>query len=120
MRTRREASTMTGTADPALPAAWVEGRPMATYLYRCAEHGCLEVSLPMGSAPSQCACPHCGGVAARVFTAPRLSRGSAAHRALLDRTAASADSPAVVSAPPPAPRPATRPHNPALARLTRP
>jgi putative FmdB family regulatory protein len=93
---------------------------MATYLYRCPDHGVLEVSRPMGTAPSQCTCPQCDGAASRVFTAPRLSRGSAAHRALLDRTGATADSPAVVSAPPPAPRRATPPRNPALSRLPRP
>ena len=56
---------MTGTADRALPGARVEGRPMATYLYRCAEHGSPESSLPRGTAPSECDCPHSDGAAAR-------------------------------------------------------
>ena len=92
---------------------------MAVYQYRCAEHGLLEVTRPIGTAAGSEPCPDCAAPAPRVFTAPRLSFGSARNRALIDRTAQTADQPAVVSAPPSrrAPAPA---QNPALARLPRP
>ncbi|WP_448638631.1 FmdB family zinc ribbon protein [Geodermatophilus sp. URMC 63] len=92
---------------------------MAVYQYRCAEHGLLEVARPIGTAADREPCPDCAAPAPRVFTAPRLSLGSARNRALLDRTARTADEPAVVSAPP-SRRSAPQPHNPALARLPRP
>ncbi|WP_346621786.1 zinc ribbon domain-containing protein [Blastococcus montanus] len=95
---------------------------MALYLYRCDEHGISERSLPMGMAERQVACPSCGSPAARVFTAPRLSLGDPARRALIDRTERTRDEPAVVSSP--GPRPARRAApvatNPALRRLPRP
>jgi hypothetical protein len=93
---------------------------MAVYVYRCAEHGPLDVSAPMGTAPSTVPCPQCDVPAPRVFTAPRLALGSAAHRALLDRTESTADSPAVLSRPPSRSRIPAAPPNPALARLPRP
>jgi hypothetical protein len=93
---------------------------MVVYVYRCAEHGLLDVAAPIGTAPGTLHCPHCDAVAPRVFTAPRLSLGSARHRALLDRTGSTADTPAVVSRPPSRGRPPTAPGNPALARLPRP
>jgi hypothetical protein len=77
----------------------------------------------MGTAAAAIACPACGALAARVFTAPRLSFGSPARRALLDRTEATRDHPDVVSAPPPRPGPGRRAdvsRNPALSRLPRP
>jgi putative FmdB family regulatory protein len=93
---------------------------MTSYVYRCADHGPVEVAAPMGTAPASVPCPACDAPARRVFTAPRLSFGSASHRALLHQTEATADSPAVVDRPP-AGRPArTAPANPALARLPRP
>jgi len=93
---------------------------MAVYVYRCAEHGLLDVAAPIGTASETFPCPHCDAAAPRVFTAPRLSLGSAGHRALIDRTERSADSPAVVSRPPSPGRAPTAPRNPALARLPRP
>ncbi|WP_369130241.1 FmdB family zinc ribbon protein [Modestobacter roseus] len=96
---------------------------MAVYLYRCRAHGPTEARFAMGSAPAAVACPACGSTAARVFTAPRLSSGSAARRALIERTERSSDQPDVVAAPPPGPR-STRGadvlRNPALSRLPRP
>ncbi|PWW23467.1 hypothetical protein JD79_02641 [Geodermatophilus normandii] len=92
---------------------------MAVYQYRCAEHGVLEVARPIGTAAGSEPCPDCATPAPRVFTAPRLSLGSARNRALIDRTARTADQPAVVSAPP-SRRPPARAPNPALARLPRP
>jgi hypothetical protein len=93
---------------------------MATYVYRCPEHGLHEVSRTMGTAPAAEGCPSCAAVSPRVFTAPRLTRGSAVHRALLDRTGATADSPAVVAAPPPVRRPPVRSADSGLSRLPRP
>jgi hypothetical protein len=77
----------------------------------------------MGTAPPAIACPVCAAVAARVFTAPRLSLGSPVPRALLDRTEATRDHPDVVSALPRRPGPGRRAdvsRNPALSRLPRP
>jgi putative FmdB family regulatory protein len=92
---------------------------VAVYQYRCAEHGLLEVARPIGTAADVEPCPDCATPAPRVFTAPRLSLGSARNRALIDRTERTADQPAVVSAPP-SRRVAPQPHNPAHARLPRP
>ncbi len=93
---------------------------MAVYAYRCADHGVHEVSRPIGTAAEREACPECAAPTSRVFTAPRLSSGSASARALLDRTGRSASEPAVVSAPPPSRRPVRRPTDPRLAKLPRP
>jgi putative FmdB family regulatory protein len=98
---------------------------MAVYVYRCTEHGMTEAARPIGTAGATMPCPTCGSAAARVYTAPRLSLGSAARRALIDRTERSRDEPDVVSAPPHrrggpavARHPALR--HPALRRLPRP
>jgi putative FmdB family regulatory protein len=74
---------------------------MAVYVYRCAEHGATEASRPIGTAAAAIPCPACGSPAARIFTAPRLSLGSSARRALIDRTERTRDEPDIVSAPPP-------------------
>jgi hypothetical protein len=75
----------------------------------------------MGAAAPALACPVCGAPATRVYTAPRLSLGSPARRALLDRTERTRDEPDVVAAPPPRPG-RRRPDvpRPALSRLPRP
>lgn len=95
---------------------------MATYQYRCATHGSLEITRPLGTAPASATCPTCHEPAGRVFSAPMLGRTPGALRSALDRADRSRDQPDVVSAPPP--RPASRPHpalaNPALRRLPRP
>ncbi len=54
---------------------------MAVYVYRCAEHGTVEESRPIGTAAAAVPCPACGSAAARIYTAPRLSLGSATRRA---------------------------------------
>jgi hypothetical protein len=77
----------------------------------------------MGTATAAIPCPTCGAVAARVFTAPRLSLGSPVRRALLERAERTREQPDVVSAPPPRPGPGRRAdvsRNPALRRLPRP
>jgi hypothetical protein len=77
----------------------------------------------MGNAPAVLVCPACHAVSARVFTPPRLSLGSPARRALIERTERSSEHPHVVSAPPAAAgtgRRADVARNPALTRLPRP
>ena len=96
---------------------------MAVYVYRCADHGPTEESRPLGTAAAAVPCPACGSPAPRVFTAPRLSLGSPARRALIDRTERTRDEPDVVSAPPCRPGgagAAAVARNPALRRLPRP
>ncbi|MGY1683878.1 zinc ribbon domain-containing protein [Geodermatophilus sp. SYSU D01176] len=95
---------------------------MAVYVYRCTQHGLTEVTRAMGTAAATVPCPACDLPAIRVFTAPRLSLGSPARRALIDRTERTRDEPDVVSAPPPPPGGAAAAvaRNPALRRLPRP
>ena len=93
---------------------------MAVYVYRCIEHGTTEESRPIGTAGAAVPCPTCGAAAARVYTAPRLSLGSPARRALIDRTERTRDEPDVVSAPPPRPGGPAVARHPALGRLPRP
>lgn len=90
---------------------------MAVYLYRCPEHGVLEASWAMGSAPQRAHCPTCGAEARRIYTAPRLSLGSPERRALIERTERSARAPEVVAAPPPRPGRRRGPADPRLERL---
>jgi putative FmdB family regulatory protein len=93
---------------------------MAVYVYRCAEHGMTEAARPIGTAGTTMPCPTCGSTAARIYTAPRLSLGSSARRALIDRTERTRDEPDVVSAPPPRPGGPAVARHPALRRLPRP
>jgi putative FmdB family regulatory protein len=94
---------------------------MATYQYRCAEHGLLETSRPMGSAPQQHVCPVCGGQARRVFSAPLLALADRRAVALIDATEKTREAPEVVGSLPPRPR-STAPvtAHPAQRRLPRP
>jgi hypothetical protein len=114
-----------------LPGGVLETRPgvrlwrcdIAVYVYRCPEHGRTETNCAMGAATAVVACPMCGAVAGRVFTAPRLALGSPVRRALIERTERSREQPDVVSAPPPGPGARQRAdlsRNPALRRLPRP
>ena len=96
---------------------------MAVYVYHCTQHGLTEVTRAMGTADAAVPCPACDLLATRVFTVPRLSLGSPARRALIDRTERTRDEPDVVSAPPPRPGragAAAVARNPALRRLPRP
>jgi hypothetical protein len=76
----------------------------------------------MGAATAAVACPVCGTAATRVFTSPRLSLGSPARRALIERTERSRERPDVVTAAPTGPgaRRADITRNPDLSRLPRP
>jgi putative FmdB family regulatory protein len=95
---------------------------VATYRYRCSEHGPHDAALPIGTAPATRSCPSCGAPAARVFTAPMLGRASRVALAAHDATRVTAETPAVVSSPPPRPggTPAAASPNPAWRRLPKP
>jgi hypothetical protein len=98
-------------------------RHMATYAYRCAEHGDFDISRPMGMAAATSRCKICNKEAVRVFRAPMLSFAPRALVAAIDRTVKSRDEPEVVSALPPRPVRAhnsTATSNPAWRRLPRP
>jgi len=93
---------------------------MATYTYRCADDGAVDVRLPIGTAPAAIDCPTCGSTAPRRFTTPMLGLAHRGAMALTDRAEASRSEPTVVSALPTAPRrPAPR-LDPRTARLPRP
>jgi putative FmdB family regulatory protein len=94
---------------------------MATYQYRCAEHGILETNRPIGAAPKRYACPVCGGQAGRLFSAPLLSLADRRAVALIDETEKSREAPEVVASLPPRRR-STPPAKatPAQRRLPRP
>lgn len=46
---------------------------VARYDYRCERDGVFELTLPLGTAPSDAPCPECGEKAERVFSAPLTS-----------------------------------------------
>ena len=43
---------------------------MATYDYRCERDGVFELTLPIGTAPTDAPCPECGEDVPRIFSAP--------------------------------------------------
>ena len=93
---------------------------MATYTYRCAIDGPVDVRRPIGTAPATVPCPACGATASRVITAPLLGLADPTRMAVLDRTGASRFEPPVVSSVPSAPRRAAPPLDPRTRRLPRP
>lgn len=97
---------------------------MPTYEFRCAEHGVFDVVRPIARRDEAQRCPQCAADATRCLTAPQLRLGDARARRLLDATAATAHSPAVVTSPPARPTagaPVARPAaDPRHARLPRP
>ena len=94
---------------------------MSTYQYRCPNHGLIDVVLPFGTPTSNQVCPSCDSAMTRVFTAPMLGFGPAGVIAAIDRTLASAETPAVVARPAiTGTRSAATPANPAWRRLPRP
>ncbi len=95
---------------------------MATYTYRCAADGSVDIGRPIGTAPATTACPGCGAPAGRVFTAPMLGLADRRRTAAIDHAETSRSAPPVVSSLPtsmagrtPAPR-----LDPRTARLPRP
>lgn len=96
---------------------------MATYQYRCREHGTVDAQFPMGAAAAAVACPACGGPSARVFSSPMLHAGDARARRLIEATTSTSDRPEVVTSIPSAGRRRTQPMappNPMLQKLPRP
>jgi hypothetical protein len=77
---------------------------MATYVYRCARDGDLEVRLPLGAAGPAVPCAQCAGDAVRVWSAPRVSRTPRAVAAAMDAAGRSAEVPRVVTRAPAPPR----------------
>lgn len=71
---------------------------MATYTFRCATDGPVDVRLPIGTAPVAITCPRCGSPSARVFTAPLLGLADRRRMAVIDHAESSRSEPAVVSA----------------------
>lgn len=94
---------------------------MATYTYRCAADGPLDIRRPIGTAPATVSCPICGATAPRIITAPMLGLADRGRMALIDRTEASRTDPAVVSSIPGSPRTARAPRlDPRTRNLPRP
>ncbi|MBC3194478.1 zinc ribbon domain-containing protein [Pseudonocardia sp. C8] len=90
---------------------------MATYTYRCATDGSVDVQRPIGTAPASVPCPRCGTASPRVITAPMLGLGDRGRMAVIDRAERSRTEPEVVTSLPGTGRPA-RPA-PALEPRTR-
>ncbi|MFE9657369.1 zinc ribbon domain-containing protein [Micromonospora sp. NPDC006431] len=93
---------------------------MATYTYRCSQHGDFAVSFPIGEATARVPCSLCGSDGARVISAPLLIRTPRPLAAAIDRAAQSAERPDVVSSIPGRQQAGRRPANPLQARLPRP
>jgi putative FmdB family regulatory protein len=93
---------------------------MPRYSYRCSQCGEFDLVRPMAQAGAAVACD-CGASARRVFGTPALRSVDPGLRRALDRSAASADVPQVVSSVPGRSRRATRvTSDPRHARLPRP
>ncbi|NKY18206.1 FmdB family zinc ribbon protein [Tsukamurella spumae] len=71
---------------------------MPTYEFRCSSCGPFDAVFSMREVPESTEC-RCGSPARRGITAPRLGSGASAAMKLLDATRATAENPAVVSAP---------------------
>ncbi|ADG78340.1 FmdB family zinc ribbon protein [Tsukamurella paurometabola] len=72
---------------------------MPTYEFRCRSCGPFDAVYSMREVPDSAACT-CGAAAPRGITAPRLGSGATSAIRLIDATRATAERPAVVSAPP--------------------
>ncbi|WP_462418470.1 FmdB family zinc ribbon protein [Kytococcus sp. Marseille-QA3725] len=95
---------------------------MPLYAVRCAESHESEVTIPLAQADDPIACPDCGATARRLFTSPRLGRGSDPRARLIESTEATAQNPQVVSSVPGAGnrRPTPVSQDPRHAKLPRP
>ncbi|MER6402176.1 zinc ribbon domain-containing protein [Streptomyces viridosporus] len=92
---------------------------MATYEYSCNRCGFFDVRLPVGTAPTQHACPRCSGAARRVYSSQGLAFTSPAVSGLREQEEKSREDPTVVTRVPPR-TDASKPVHPAVARLPRP
>ncbi|WP_088281916.1 FmdB family zinc ribbon protein [Ideonella sp. A 288] len=75
---------------------------MATYEYRCEQHGLFDVLRPLGTAPASVDCPQCGSASPRAMSAPMFK--SSRHQAVMaamDRAQKSRHEPEVVTSLPP-------------------
>lgn len=70
---------------------------MVTYQYLCPTDSSIEVSLPMGTAPTSVDCPECGEPARRVFSSPIVSAVDQTRMRLIDSTKATAERPEIVT-----------------------
>lgn len=94
---------------------------MPVYRFSCAVCGPFDLVRPMRESGSPSDCPGCAGPGRRVFGAPALRSLSAGLRRALDAQHRSADTPDVVTAPPPRTRPVQRQvTDPRQLRLPRP
>ena len=96
---------------------------MAIYEYRCERDGSFEVTLPIGTAPSSIACPHCANESDRVFSSPMVSFAPRELVAALDHEEKTKTNPDVVTSLPRRPvheRTPMAPLTPALKNLPRP
>jgi len=94
---------------------------VATYEYRCDQHGSFDVRRPMQQASDPVPCAVCGSDAGRIFSPPRLTRTPPGLSAARDRAERSREAPDVVAAVPPGPARASRVStHPRHARLPRP
>ena len=92
---------------------------MATYEYSCNRCGFFDVRLPVGTAPTQHACPRCSGAARRVYSSHGLAFTSPPLLGLRGQGEESREKPTVVTRVPPRAG-AAKPVHPAVARLPRP
>lgn len=95
---------------------------MASFDFRCESHGIATLTMSVHDVHDTAACPTCGALSRRVFTAPQLRLGNSSARRLLDATQRTAFEPEVVSAPAGGVRaPGRRPTaDPRTAKLPRP
>ncbi|WP_087013375.1 FmdB family zinc ribbon protein [Leucobacter sp. 7(1)] len=70
---------------------------MPNYRYTCAEGCQFDALFSMSEVPAQLDCRSCGASARRTITAPFLSAAGSSAYGLMDRAAATAHEPAVVS-----------------------
>jgi putative FmdB family regulatory protein len=93
---------------------------MVRYEYRCPTCGAWEAAMPMGAAQQALACPECGQMSARRWSAPSLNRMDPGSAGMRLREEASRDAPAVTTAVPPKAVRRPRSTDPRQARLPRP
>ncbi len=95
---------------------------MATYQYRCNDHGTSETTVALGHAPPTWPCPVCGRDGRRVYSPVTLARGGA-YADAIERTERTRDRPALVTRLPETAHWRSQPvapSTPALHRLPRP
>jgi putative FmdB family regulatory protein len=94
---------------------------LVLYVFRC-ESGCgtTKQRYSMNTRPDVIDCPNCGGAARRMISSPSLGRADKSAMTLQDATGATADRPAVVTAPSAPTRRQNVTSNPLHQKLPRP